>query len=73
MDKKIDAVITAQKETQLEIKEMRKEIKDTYATKEELDATATLQDLKNATMTKDIDKVSETINKLARVVVIAVV
>ena len=73
MDKKIDAVITAQKETQTEIKEMRKEIKDTYATKEELDATENLQELKNATMTKDINKISSVIDKLAWVLALAVI
>ncbi len=73
MDKKIDTVILAQKETQWEIKEMRKEIKETYATKEELTATANLQELKNTTMSKDIEKVSDTITKLWWVVVLAVV
>gem|GEM_PF-4223388 len=50
MDKKIDTVINSIKDTNNEIKDMRKEIKDTYATKEELEATATLQDLKNLNM-----------------------
>ena len=66
MDKKIDTVIN-------EIKEMRKEVKDTYATKEELESTATLQDLKNATMGKDIDKLNDVISKLARVLALAVI
>lgn len=66
MDKKIDTVIT-------ELKEMRKEVKDTYATKEELVATATLQDLKNINMGKDIDKLNDIINKLARVLTLAVI
>jgi hypothetical protein len=63
----------SKKETQTEIKEMRKEIKDTYATKEELDATENLQELKNATMTKDINKISSVIDKLAWVLALAVI
>jgi len=66
MDKKIDTVIS-------EIKEMRREVKDTYATKEELASTSILQDLKNETMSKDINKLNDIINKLAWVVVLAVV
>ena len=73
MDKKIDTVINSLKDTNNEIKDMRKEIKDTYATKEELEATATLQDLKNATMGKDIDKLNDVISKLARVLALAVI
>ena len=66
MDKKMDSLI-------VEVKEMRKENKETYATKEELVAEANLQEVKNITMSKDIDKLSDIINKLAWVIVIAVV
>lgn len=65
MDKKFDTLIT-------EIKDFRKESKDTYATKEELSASAELQDLKNDTVNEKVNKLNDIVNKLVWVVIIAV-